>query len=265
MSEFDNISDTRFDFFRLSNFDRDASSVSASNFTVNLGSNTNIQKCKNMWVHMVSLPNVFYNVYSGVNDLVVAYNDGSDHIVVVTVPPGQYTTTQLMAELKTLIDAVITPGTVTFTQDPITSLISYTTTGVVSIVFFPYPEDDRSTLAPLIGNTILQPTDTSGTFANAPALQGEKMVYLHSRDILPSQTLLSFNNGTLTSCFCSIPVKVNYRDQIIYESRGSLIDRCVFSREKPLNRINIVLRSQDGRVLEVGDNQEIVVCLKIFY
>lgn len=262
MSEFDNISDTRFDYFRISNFDRDQSSASPSNFTVNLGANTNIMKCKNFWIHMVSLPNVFYNVYDGVNVLTYYHDDIYE---TVTIVPGQYTTTQLMAALKTAIDAQITPGTITFTQDPNTSKISFSTTGGVAMFFNTTDDDAPSTLAPLIGLTSPIPTDTTGTFPDAPALQGEKMVYLHSRDILPSQTLLTFNNGTLASSFCSIPVKVNYRDQIIYESRGSMVDRCVFSREKPLNRINIVLRAQDGRVLEVGDNQEIVICFKVFY
>lgn len=264
MSKEDTLSDTRFTFIRISNRNRLPSSVSASDFDISLGEDVQLMGAKNFWVHMCSLPHVFPNIYEGINDLTFNFDNGSSTgSGTVTVDPGQYTTAEVLSEIKTQIDAAATPGTITFTQDSNTSLVSFTTSGITTIDLFSSDDDPLSTLSYPIGLTDSILAATTGTFSYAPALQGEKMVFLHSPQIIPCQTRLS--NGHCVSSFVSIPIKVNYREEIIYESRGSEVDRCVFNHEKPLINMNIKLRAEDGRILDVGENQEIIIVLKVFY
>jgi hypothetical protein len=262
-----NTRETRFNFLRITNKDRLSQSASASDFTVGLKNNQAVQQTLELYIHSVSFPNVFPNIDTHNNSLTFGARSlgGATNVQpTITIPPAFYSTAQLLVALKSAMDAAMVPvaGTIDFTQDPLTNLISFQTTNLDGVEFF--PSVASSTLAPYIGliNNIVPYTQT-GTFDAIPNLAGEKVAYLHSKDIAPSQSELS--NGLSVSSFVAIPIDVPYLGIQHYRPSTIETNKLIFNTQTDLTTLNIKLRATDGRILDVGENQEIIIVFKIFH
>lgn len=251
-------------FVRISNFNR--VSGTPTDFSVDLSNDIDLNQCKDIWVQMVSLPHVFNNITEDNNVLYFEAVRMSPLEVIslsVIVPPGQYSATQLMTVLQNLLDPILVTAfgvgaMITFSLDPVTSKIGYTVTNFDTIQFF-----DLSTLAYPLGFSSTTPAVGTGSFPFIPSLAGPTMIFLHSQDIAMAGTTLSINRPIST--FCSIPVKVNYLQTIYYESLGSVIDYINLRGSRNVANLNIKVRGSDGTVLEMGDNDELIIVLKVFY
>ena len=255
------LEDANFKFVRISNKDRLPQSQSASRFVVDLKNDTNLHKVVDIYLQSVSVPFVFPNINSSNNRLVI--ESGVNGLFTSNLPDGFYNITQLLTALKNDIDPQLGGGgAITFSVDPVFNTVSYTVT-VDTIKFYTVAEDPLSTMAPTLGNTASQIISNAGLFADIPALQGEQMVFLHSRTLNASKTRISQGQGV--SSFASIPVRVDFKSVIQYESFGSTVDRLTLSRTTDLGTVDISLRAQDGRILDLGENHELIVVLKVFY
>ncbi len=257
-----------FRFIRISNKDRLPQSTSSSKFLVDLSNENQIHRVVDIRLQAVSVPNVFPNIYfenggpSGNSRLI--YETGTLGAPAgVSVQEGFYNIDQLLDNLKNVIEPDMAPGgTLEFTVDPITCLVSWLATGD-TVKFYTIDEDPLSTLSPFIGNTSPVAIGNTGQFASMPSLEGEQMVFLHSKTLNASKTRLS--NGQGVSAFASIPVRVDYKKVIYYETAGADTDRLSLSRQTDLATVDITLRAQDGRVLKLNDNNELIIVLKVFY
>jgi hypothetical protein len=267
--------ESNFKYLRISNFNR--VSGTPSNFVMDLSNETNLHNATSVWIDAVTVPNVFYNIDTHNNRLdfrAINLGGAPNVVTFITVPSGFYTIIELLTAIKTAMDTAMIPvtGTVDFTHDDITNLVSFTTTGLDSLEIFIYNSTTgESTMSPFIGNLTTLSVAPTGTFSGMPTLSGESMIYLHSKDINLGNTVISTfntsapNSNRNVSAFCSIPVKVPFLANIHYKSKGSPTDNIVIEGTKDLCNCNIKLRARDGRILTLGENHELTIVLKVFY
>lgn len=260
-------------FVRISNFDRITGTP--TDFTVDLTNETRLNGAKNVWVDKVTLPHKFNNITAN-NNVIFLFAERAvpaDNILInVTVPPGQYTVNQLMTVLKNLIDPLLVAtfgvgSSITFTYNAITNRIEFTIVNFDTVQFLytvgPPTALQYSTIAYNLGYTADMSPLASGAFPFGPSLGGPAMIFLHSQNINQQGTFLSINRPVST--FCSIPVTVNYLDTIVYQSIGSGIDYINLNGIRNVANLTIKLRAQDGTLLTLGDNDEIIIILKVDY
>lgn len=257
--------DSRFKWMRITSKDKQqAPDENNGDFRVSFN-DSDLNKVKQVIVQSVSIPNVFPNIEG--QRLAIAWEGlggAPTGSAILDIPTGFYTTNELLASLKTFIETAIvaTAGTVDFTQDPVTSLITFTTTNLDDLTFISEIDNPLSSLAPFLG--IIQTVNgASGTFQAPPALYGERMVYVHSQDVALGKTRLS--NGRPVSGFVSIPNDVQYGQVLSYRNFGDHNDVIVYQNEKDLTNIAIKIRSETGKVLTIPPNHHVTIVLKVFY
>lgn len=261
-----NIRETRYRFLRISNFDRLPQSPSPSNFKVDISNDYHLNQATELYIHSISLPNVFQNIDIHNNQLLFIANDGLTSITpTITVPVGQYTINELLPVLEALINAELVAlaptASITLTFNTTINKIEFTIANFDAITLV--GESATSTIADTLGLTANLGPVSSGTFQSIPDLSGESMVYLHSKDLFGSGTRLS--NGVSVSSFASIPINVPFLGTITYLPDQMETNKIMFRSQTDLTTINIRLRAQDGRILELGSNHELIIVLKVFY
>ena len=255
-------------FVRISNFDR--ISGTPTDFTVDLSNDIDLNLCKDVWVDKVTMAHKFNNITDNNNELYLFAQravPAAAVLVFVTVPAGQYTVNQLMTVLQNLINPILVStfgagSSITFTLNPITSKIEYTVTNFDTIQFL-NNQFNVSTIAESLGFTMDLTPLATGSLPYIPSLGGPQMIFLHSQQINMASTTLSINRPVST--FCSIPVTVPYLDTIVYQSIGSVIDYINLRGIRNITNLNIKLRTSDGTILTLGDNDEMLIVLKVFY
>ena len=218
-------------------------------------------------VHLMSasIPNVFPNISAARGNSTFQATGTIAGAISFVVPDGQYNQTQLMAQLKTQIDAAIAPSTVAIAQDPVTQKITFTITGAETISYL--NEDSGSTIAPFIGILVDSAALAVYTTDSITALNGETMFYIHSVDIAQNSTYLNTTQNTNdVNGFVSIPVTVPYGAYQNYQPTENL-DRSVFGRSgRAVRGLNITMRGNGGRELtELTDQFEVVIVLKLMF
>ena len=240
-------------YVRLSNLNRIQGTP--SNFSVDMSNDIDLHVCSSMWLQMISMPHTFYNITNRNNILKVEYNGTRT----VTVLEGFYSVTQLSKIIETQLNALITPDIVTIVLNINTSKLTFTFTNPNAQFLI-----SGSTMSPFIGITQDSlPNIAVYTAPNIPNLSGPRTVFLHSKDINLGNTTLSTNRNV--SAFASIPITVPYLGNIVYESLGSEIDLINLQGLKDISNIGIKVRASDGRILELGENHELIIVLKVFY
>jgi len=260
------LKDARYKYVRLFSGDTLGQGTNTNSlFTAQLYNDTDLNRVKEFTIQSACVPNVFNNVDG--DSIAVNYvpNGGGASVpLLLAIPDGFYSTAQLMAQLKTVIDASLPVGsTITFTQDPITNKISFTTVLLDSIQFEDIITNPLSTVSPKIGNNDLLAPATLGTFDAIPALAGEQYVFLNSQTLNLAKTRLS--NGLAVSTTISLPVNVAYGQNIYYENNGDTTNDVIFNAPTDISNLAFTLRAQDGRNLPLPDNHPITIILKVFY
>lgn len=253
----------RFKIFRMSSKDGLPGST-PTNFTVNMA-NTDVrfEKVTEFHVKAVSFMNGFMNIGAHNNVFFFTSTIYAPVPLTVSVPIGQYSTSQLMAALQTAINAILVPlsASVTITQDPFTQKINFL---FVNDSVFMYPTSPMAKyLGILTANQFITSNYTCDTIPN---LGGERIIYVHSPQIAPNLTYISDLSQTAdVNGFASVAVTVPYgayQDYYGYDA-----DRVVYGRTgfNLRNKIQIILRGAQGRELTLPGNAETVVVLKVFY
>lgn len=250
-------------FYRISS--KEITSGTPYNFNVNFGNNPKMDRVTEIHLISASIPNVMNNISADIGNSTFTSTATIAGAINIVLPDGFYSTSQIMAALKTEIDLVIAPSTIAISQDPITQKIEYTITGAETIDFL--SSGSGNTMAPQLGITADSGAVASFTSQTTPALNGNTMVYIHSVDIANNTTYLNTNTSNINDVngFASIPINVPYGVYQTYQATE--LDRSVIGNHgKPLKSLNITLRGDGGRLLtEITSNYVVSIVIKLFY
>lgn len=267
-------------FVRISSEDK---SIGTNNrFTVDLQSNGGIiDNVKGFIVHSAQVPNVFNNVASYNNNLIISFPGPSTETDInINITEGYY----LIDDLITLINnrlafEIANNGdTYTFVLSKVgifpNQIIEFLATGLsagacvlftseTSILPSLGVESTPNAIAPNIPFTIV---DSNPTFAqNIPNLLGETEVYIHSRTLAPNN--LSEASGTF-----SVVDKINLDEpfgSMCYQDYENDMTHQVryfpYESKKTLRTVDINLRNRTGQLLVLPSNFNFTMMIKIFY
>ena len=170
---------------RIDSRDRSSSSISTSNFTVNLDDYF-LNQIRIVRVMAIEFPNTAYNITIYNNQL--TYDTGAGDAT-VTVPVGQYSVTSFLDELILQFAAEAPPQTLTYTIDPETFKIELTFTNAMIL-----RGTAESTMEELIG---LGQNDTASllvhTMPNIYNFSGLQKLYVASNTLSQATELTSSN------------------------------------------------------------------------
>lgn len=247
---------------RIESSDKDDSASSNSNFRVSLSSIVDLKNVKKIELSTVIFPNIFYNVRTGYDDVILLTENGQAQMT-ITVPEGWYSITQLMAKLKVLIDAQLVAGSVAVTQDENSKLITFTFTGTTASVD---NLDALSTLSPNLGFITNGATGASYTGTVMPNLGGLNDIYIMSSALGRSNLMESTTNklGKNRDCVGIIPITAPFGGSNVWESQNDLNTITYYGEERSLSEIDIRLENADGDLIDL-QNFEIKLIFKIHY
>lgn len=255
-----------FRFLRVSS-DEIVSGTSTA-FQVNFGNDTRLTKTMEIHLISASIPNVNPNVTAARGNNVFTMTFGVGGTQSVTIPDGQYTTSQLLTLLSAGFTAIIAGGPITFTQDPNTNLITFTITGGNTAQI-----TAGQAVKPSLDFTLGFTQSTGGlaasaTAANFPNLAGDTMFYIHSSILSNNATYLNSDNGNIIDVngFVAIPVTVPFGDNQPFQG-NELDGRIVLgSVGRSTNQFDITLRTNGGMIVPpFGPNFEMVLNFKLYY
>lgn len=241
-------------YLRIDSSDRDKNSPltkSKSNFLVNLKERSETQRVKSVKIHQIWCPNVFYNVRSGINNVINITQD-SEVATDITIPQGQYTITTFMVAAKTAIDAKMAGGSVvTITQDADTQLLTLAFSGGTNPNTALNVTDANSEAWCVFGVQTTSAEAASHTATSAPNLRGLSQVFLHSK------TLNNFGTYDGDSGAISMFSAVSFHDTPFggmgyYQSTNDDTDLIVYDKPRNLSSVQIKLRDSVGNVLDTG-------------
>jgi hypothetical protein len=255
----------RFKYIRISNQER--TSGTPSNFQVNLGNDTILDRCEQIQLISAVIPNVSYNVSAarGNNRFNLLFLPNTD--ASFTVPDGQYTTADLVARLGLVLPPL---GAFTVSQNAITGKITLNATVSPYVVGGSASFPNTSGLNSYLGFTT--PSPAGGTLLHTaearPSLFGDTMFFIHSPELGANITYLdTLTTGGQTNDvngMFSIPVNVPYNAVQAYQAEAE--DRVVFGRRtRSVRNFSIVLRANNGRELTLSENDQVIIVMKAIF
>ena len=247
---------------------KDKQSGTNGRFTVQFN-DSSCQQVQKVLVKEIFVPNLFYNISNEVgrkNNTLTFSQNGLANIT-VTVPEGQYTVDNLITTLKGLIDGVLIDGViVTITKNNITFKLTFTFTGAGTVAnnnvqFFVA----TSTISPVIGLE----NDTASTnilvMNDIYNLVGSEYVQIHSDQVGEIHGLDAGASGYIdlvdtvslsNTPFGSTAYKQNSDDELA---------EILYEQPKNLSIIKITLRDEQGNLLELPNNANCSIMLKIYF
>lgn len=189
-----------------------------------------------------------------------------------TVPAGQYSTTDLTAVLLAdfKLYPLATPSAANIVSigeiSDIDQRLKITTAAGYEIILWGI--DFGSTLGPLIGTSIdvvSKTASTDTTLSYVANLYGPSVCYLHSQ-LLAGRTTLDGDSGGIVSIVKQIPITAGYREMQCYNNDDNGVPDISFplSRRKHFSEVDVALKDQHGRVLDIGAG-ELEVMWKLYY
>lgn len=247
---------------KVSSEQKSISTDSNTHFTINLASNGGVvDNVAGYAVKYISCPNVFNNIPSHAN----VFNLTADNTTPtpVTITAGQYSSlASLATELKTQIDAAITPDSVTITYPADKLVFTFTDGGSGGSYGF---LEAKSTAASRLGLSADITAAAAFTAPNIVNLTGETEVYVHSRDLALAK--LNSANGNF-SVVDTIPMDVAYGGTSYFRANNAELEKTnfyPFENKKSLRKIDIRLRDGAGNLLTLPDNFHFTMILKFYY
>ena len=248
---------------RIDSQDKSTSSVSNSNFRVNLGNAYRSAPVTRIVLKQIQFPNNFYNVRTGVDDVLTVQENGQAPFD-VTIPQGFWEITDLLTEMKTQIDAGLVGGsTVTITLGNQDKKLLFTFSGTTAIVYA--NASGNSTIATNLGILQTTPGMSTNITGNAiPSLEGLTEVFLISDTLAPLHTR-EYNNNQ-RNIFASIPITAPFTSQNIYRSQDEELDSIEYPTPGRLIRdIDIRLENREGEAVNLSENHDVKIIFKVYY
>jgi len=253
----------RFKYIRINNQER--SSGTPTNFQVNLGNDALLDRCEQIQLMSCIIPNVGFNVSAKIGNNTFTIEFAGSPPTILVIPDGFYTT----ADILTILNTIPAPlGTIVFTQDPITGSIVATSSALNITIIGSASFPNTSGLNSYLGFTSIQSASLIIASQSRPALNGDTIFFIHSAELGMNVTYLDTKtSGGLVNDvngMFSIPVTVPYNQ--IQSYIGQAEDRIVFGRRtRSVRNFNITLRTNNGRELVLGENDQVVIVLKAIF
>ena len=255
----------RFKYIRISNQER--TSGTPSNFQVNLGNDTILDRCEQIQLISAVIPNLGYNISASVGNNQFSILFLPNTTASFTVPDGQYTTAELLASINLIVPPL---GTFVATQNPNTGRITLTASVSPFVVSGSPSFPNTSGLNSYLGFTSTSPGAGSlvWTAETRPTLYGDTVFFVHSPELGANITYLdTLTTGGQTNDvngMFTIPVNVPYNAVQTYQAEAE--DRVVFGRRtRSIRNFTIVLRTNNGRELVFGENDQVLLVMKAIF
>lgn len=243
---------------------RDRIEGTNADFTVTFNDSA-CQQVKKVLVKDIFIPNLFYNITTANNTLLLFQNIDITPKT-VTVPIGQYNVDQLIAQLKTSIDAKLSGGAiVTITKSDILYNLTFTFSGAIVPANNQMVLSIDSTIRDIIG---LAQTNSSASVVimdNPYNLRPLDFVQIHSQQVAETHGLDGGANSYIAlletvsltmSAFGGIAYRQNSDDELA---------SVLYDQPRNLSRVSIVLRNEQGTRLSLPSNAYVSVMIKIFF
>lgn len=258
--------DPNYQIIRINSDER--TSGTPTNFTVQFNNNY-LQSMKSYIVKSAHFPNLFPNMDDRINpttgtasNIFTWFSTANAGNLSITIPEGFYGSTDLSAELSSFMtfamSALAGPPVVTVSLDSTTKKYNFSVTNDTITIL----DGSVNAMANRLGILQNDGPATSVDASDIPNMDGESVVFLHSRQLSQSRALLSA--GRSVSSFYEIPVKVGYAVTNHHENRQSN-SGVSYTGTTNATSLNIKLRSADGTLLKLPDNQRVLINLKAWY
>jgi len=255
----------------ISSDDKDAGSVSNSNFKVTLRERYATQSIDRIIIKEVIVPNAFYNISDGdpikgngpANNILIIDSVDTKNNINVSVPAGQYNILQLMATLQSAINTALAPLTssVVITRDDITNLLSFTFTTTDTFTFL-----SISPMAQVLGfisNVSYIPTTLVIRMPDPPDLSGINSVYIHS-EALSDGSGIDASKGIINLVESVSMATTAYGTFSFKQNMDAELCTINYTMPRNLNVIDIRLRDREGNLLNIG-TKRLTLMVKMYY
>ena len=253
---------------RIDSSQRLVASDPITRFNVNLSRMTETNDVVRVVLKSVSFSNSMYNVQAP-NDKFTVFVTNSTGFFTVTLPEGFYSTAQLMAALEGLINPLLVPfaTVLTFTQDPINSLVTVTssleTVSILSQVLQLSQTGFDSKLPGFLGFFTDSPAPALAvTATKIPNLYGLTNCYVHCQQMAEANVV----DGDVEAhdILAQVPVTVPYGQFVHYELNDELLGAINFSSERNLDILDISLRDIDQNLIQLNTGS-LTLLVKLYY
>jgi len=214
------------------------------------------ENCVGCSVVEIAVPNIFYNIRTGINDKLY-FQEAGQASADITLEQGFYTVTQLTSALKTKMDTLLIGGTVAVALTPLSKVLEFTFTGTTAQLFY---------IPSTIADTIGLKADTAAavvlTMDYIPKLNGLTNAFIRSNS-LGSGHLFDSKTGQKQDGLKVIPITVPFGATELYSNIDEH-DRIIFGSERNLSLIDFRLTNADNEVLDLQQHH-LKIILKLFY
>jgi hypothetical protein len=220
---------------------------SNTDFAINFGNADRIQRVKHIALKSITVANLFGNI-TQYNNLVFFKID-SNTIVTASVPPRQYTASQLSSAL---VGAVGPLTALSFSAD---SRFQFTCSAPIQILA-------SSPMAKLLGIVKDTAFDTSFTADHQPNMSGVSKVFVHASF---AENNMIRSDGRSSSVFEVCDMEgIAYGQVSHLESNSLALTHIAYDSPVNFHNVRISLRDEEGRVLELPQNFDFSMVLRIY-
>lgn len=235
----------------ISSDHRESKQQPTTDFSIDLGSNSELHAVKRITLKSVNFLNSMYNIRNQINQLDWNHG-GSDYSCFI--PEGFYNTTNLATEMKTQMELIMVGITVTITQNQITGRYSFSWSAGTG-----YIKSD-CTIAPVIGASQDALAANPYILDSFPKLNGLTHCFLRT-NLAPSNMHYA---GRLDNILTDIPIEVGFLMQANYEPRDIELSSLNYQEPRDIRKITINLMHENDQVVDLR-GAEVEMVLKVYF
>lgn len=261
MSHIENTHESKLLSIKLNKGNRLPNQTKAT-YKANLNNTQNMEVATRVVPIRFNMTHTFYNVNADTNTFTFTHSVAG--ALSVQVVEGQYNTAQLMTDLATAINAVITPDVVTITENLLTNKVTFSLATGTAIWNANDSSPTPSPLSHLLGIATQSADLALFTGQDQVDLGGLKNVHITSSTLAPFNGVSNRDKGHIENTLLVVPVKVDYGAELFYESFDDEVDSINHLDGKNIQHIDIQLRDENDNVLDIGSH-EAYLLLKVYH
>lgn len=222
----------------------DRTSGDANRFSIQVGSQGGIIATSKVVLKSAIIPNVFYNIRTGIDDVLVFTQSGQAQTS-VTITEGFWNVSDLMTQLKTAMDLVLVGVTVAVTQNDQTKKITFTMSAGTIII----TNSATSNLADSIGFQTTSADAAAPTGDSIPRLGGLSEVFIISDQLAPQHLL---EDNSVRNVLASIPITSSFNASTVYEANDEELNSVNYPVFRNVSTIDIRLEDRSGNLVDLN-------------
>jgi hypothetical protein len=237
---------------RISSKDRSPNSKSQYDIIYDTNDN-DLHQIKKILLKSAIIPNTQYNVNTYNDEFKFEYNGGD---LTFTIPQGQYDVNDLIAELTSQIDALITPQTISINQTALTQKLTFTlSAGTMKL----YNEEDGNSMGGILGiNVSSSVASISQTADSLTSMEGLKNVYISSKTLSNHSAMIDTDKSK-QNIFCDVPIRAPFGSIATLEEDENSMDYTVFHTKKNISSIDVTLLDENNNVLDLNGSDWVLI------